>query len=611
MAEVWINEQRIATHRGGWIAFDVDVPPQIAPGQTFDLRLEVSSRSHPLMSDAGRPLWPVGDLHVAKGPLPPADNNSSGIVDDVELRAYGSVAVADAFTGWKRSGDNLWSATVPGVASGAHPYFRQLWVGNERRYRARTPGVGANLFRVTQRPLTTSTNFGTQNGPEDRFVFAPGQLKQTWTNIADIEVVLLHFWVDTHLPVAAISEAERLVTFAKKSRLRFTDDYSQRGARFYVENVREALDEPGEWYLDRNGVLTYFPRPGEDMTKVEVIAPRLTELVRFEGDPAAGRLGQHIALRSLTFAHNAWSPPRGESQVPRQQAANFVPGALRARGARFLTIENCRIAHYGSYGVEIGEGCSQIRVAGCTFVDGAAGGVKINGGDAESALWQRTGANVIADNHIHHPALLLLLCALPTLARQQTKPSRPNIIFILAGRKRSLYEGGIRVPFIVGAPGLTPAGRVDDSSVLAGVNWLPTVCALAGVPLPPGLQMDGEDRSSVLRGQGGPRTKPLLWEWRFRVFGPVSSQSPQLALRDGKWKLLMNPDRARVELYDLVADPSETNNVAHQNPSVVAALSERLLAWGRSLPPGPRDAQAGRNDYYPWPRDGKKERTKK
>jgi len=76
------------------------------------------------------------------------------------------------------------------------------------------------------------------------------------------------------------------------------------------------------------------------------------------------------------------------------------------------------------------------------------------------------------------------------------------------GRKRSLYEGGVRLPFLVRWPGHVPAGRVDDADVVTGVDFLPTICRLAGVKLPPGLKLDGEDRSDVLLGASKPRTKP-------------------------------------------------------------------------------------------------------
>jgi len=168
------------------------------------------------------------------------------------------------------------------------------------------------------------------------------------------------------------------------------------------------------------------------------------------------------------------------------------------------------------------------------------------------------------------------------------------------GRKRSLYEGGIRVPGLIRWPGHVPAGKIDDTSIVAGVDWLPTICQLAGVEIPKSHALDGEDASDVFLGTSRPRTRPLLWEWRFRIAGEPFHQSPQLAIRDGDWKLLMNPDRSRVELYEIKRDPTQLNNVAEHHADIVARLSDPLLAWSKTLPQGPRDPAAGEMKA-PWP----------
>lgn len=170
------------------------------------------------------------------------------------------------------------------------------------------------------------------------------------------------------------------------------------------------------------------------------------------------------------------------------------------------------------------------------------------------------------------------------------------------GRKRSLYEGGIRMPFIVRWPGHTPAGKIDNTTVISGVDWLVTICSLAGVKLPDDLNPDGEDMSAALLGKPKQRTKPLMWEWRFAIKGHPINKSPMLAIRHGKWKLLMNPDRSRVELYDIPSDPMELNNLAAQYPSVAKKLSEQILKWQATLPKGPVDKMAGSN-AYPWPKE--------
>ncbi len=175
----------------------------------------------------------------------------------------------------------------------------------------------------------------------------------------------------------------------------------------------------------------------------------------------------------------------------------------------------------------------------------------------------------------------------------------------LRGRKRSLYEGGIREPFIVRWPAGTPAGQVNDQTVVSGADLLPTLCELAGATVPDEVKptLRGQSVAAAFKGDKTlRRTAPLLWEWRFRVFNHPWNRSPILAIREGQWKLLLNPDRSRVELYDIPVDSSEQNNVAAEHADIVARLSEKALAWQRTLPPGPIEPAAG-NNSYPWPKE--------
>ncbi|MHC4807798.1 MAG: hypothetical protein ACYTBX_16265, partial [Planctomycetota bacterium] len=116
------------------------------------------------------------------------------------------------------------------------------------------------------------------------------------------------------------------------------------------------------------------------------------------------------------------------------------------------------------------------------------------------------------------------------------------------------------------------------------------------------LNPDGQDMSTALFGRSRQRSKPLMWEWRFRIFGDMVHKSPMLAIRDGKWKLLMNPDHSRIELYDIPEDPTELDNVADRHPDVVNELSRKVLEWQKTLPPGPIEKVAGSN-AYPWPKE--------
>ncbi len=155
----------------------------------------------------------------------------------------------------------------------------------------------------------------------------------------------------------------------------------------------------------------------------------------------------------------------------------------------------------------------------------------------------------------------------------------------LKGQKRSLFAGGIRVPFIARWPGVIPEGKVDRSSVLTAVDIFPTFLELAGQPLPADLKLDGESIAGALKGESFKRTRPIYWEWR-GGHGPPYLW-PHLGIRSGKWKLMVNQELKRTELYDIETDWAETTDVAEVYPDVVKKLTKKVLTWKMSLPTEP------------------------
>jgi N-acetylgalactosamine-6-sulfatase len=146
----------------------------------------------------------------------------------------------------------------------------------------------------------------------------------------------------------------------------------------------------------------------------------------------------------------------------------------------------------------------------------------------------------------------------------------------LRGGKFDQYEGGVRSPFIIRWPGRVPAGRVDDTSIISGLDWLPSLCAITGIKDVP-ANIDGEDVSAAWFGQKRVRKSPLFWR--------TSSSGAAPSMLEGNWKLHLGKNRRRkMELYDLSADPSESRNVADQHPEVVARLRKKANAWVAELP---------------------------
>ncbi|MGC3945519.1 MAG: sulfatase-like hydrolase/transferase [Chryseolinea sp.] len=156
------------------------------------------------------------------------------------------------------------------------------------------------------------------------------------------------------------------------------------------------------------------------------------------------------------------------------------------------------------------------------------------------------------------------------------------------GTKLSLYEGGIRMPFIIRWPGTIAEGTIDSTSVISALDMFPGLCALSGGVYPKRYNADGEDVSRVLLGKPAERKSTLYWEYgrnetSFR-YPPGNDRSPSLAIREKGWKLLTDRQGGRVELYDLTADKQESKNIAEQNPDVTRRLKDKLLGWAAGLP---------------------------
>jgi len=157
------------------------------------------------------------------------------------------------------------------------------------------------------------------------------------------------------------------------------------------------------------------------------------------------------------------------------------------------------------------------------------------------------------------------------------------------GSKGMLYEGGIRSPLIVWGPHFTNAkktGAVNRTSHFSTIDVAPTILDIVGVRAPAGTPFDGGSMRETLLGRSEvSRGQPLF----FRrppdraAFAGVA-KLPDLAVRDGRWKLLCTYDGAAAELYDLTVDPSEKNNLAAAQPAETARLMAAAVAWHRSLP---------------------------
>jgi len=163
---------------------------------------------------------------------------------------------------------------------------------------------------------------------------------------------------------------------------------------------------------------------------------------------------------------------------------------------------------------------------------------------------------------------------------------------ILKGCKTNLFEGGIRSSLITWGPGLIKrkaVGTRNKTSVFAAIDFLPSLLKLTGAKSPAYVSYDGEEILNTLLGKSETSRKaPIFFSRppdRKDFYGFKSL--PDLAIRHGQWKLLCDYDGSERQLYDIIADPGESRNLAEEYPEITRELSKKVTSWYQSMQSNP------------------------
>jgi hypothetical protein len=361
-----------------------------------------------------------GGYYFLDSPLAITADNLPESVDSLTIKAYGDevpvLSGGRRITDWKTgtlNGRTVWTASLPDVKAGKWT-FHQFFVNGRRCPRPRLPREG--LYQVQGLPdVTPETKY---NEGQTRFVCRKGDI-QPWHNLTDVEIVSLNYWIDSRMWIRDFDAGTCTVTMDRKSDKRMTDDYVP-GALgyYYVENVFEALRDPGEWYLDRTeGVLTYLPRPGETPDSVVAIAPVLETLVQLKGTAESPL--KHIVFDGIQFSHNEYKRPPDKAAFG--QSASSISTAVTLEHCHGCVFTNCAVTQVGTYALGLEEGCMDCAVRRSELSDLGAGGIRIwhdtkrntvadcviaDGGHrflcGVGILIGQSSANNIVHNHIHH-----------------------------------------------------------------------------------------------------------------------------------------------------------------------------------------------------------------
>ena len=284
-------------------------------------------------------------------------------------------------TGWQPDEKGRWKAPAP-ISN-----FRQLYVDGKRATRACGKKPAKLEFAGNDGYTTTDVAM------------------TDWKNPSDIEFCYVTIWAHTRCKVKSMQRDGDHATITMLQP-HFSNAKAKEGVnianaeavdRIYVENALELLDEPGEWYLDQPAKTVYYkPRPGEDMTKVEVIAPAVEKLVELKG--TLDYPVHNIRFEGITFAHGSWLLPSEIGLVDLQ--ANFVldwkkpyhrdsgltaahneviksPSNVVCHAAKSIGFERCTFTKLGGGGIDLEFGSQNNTIVGCIFRDISGSAVQV------------------------------------------------------------------------------------------------------------------------------------------------------------------------------------------------------------------------------------------
>ncbi|WP_234733524.1 right-handed parallel beta-helix repeat-containing protein [Tellurirhabdus bombi] len=312
---------------------------------------------------------------------------------------YGGFPISE----FEKVNDSLWKASVPGGQT-----FEQLFVNGQRAIRAQYPNQGFYQPKAISETAIRQGEGRVADSATQKISLHPEQVsllaKLSRKEIDEAVFTFYHNWDNTRkrpLRFSVQDSAVYITGHGMKPWNKLTPN-----TLFTIENVKSALDAPGEWYLDKAGVLFYHPRPGESLANVSCFAPYLEQFLIIQGTES--QRVENLIFENLSFQISGYSmPPTGNEPM---QAAAAIEATIMVDYASQIQFVNCEIAHTGSNGIWFRNACSEGKVEHCYLHDLGAGAVKIGPIQAPKQEVNLT-KNITVNNNIFHSGGHVLPCA--------------------------------------------------------------------------------------------------------------------------------------------------------------------------------------------------------
>ena len=289
-------------------------------------------------------------------------------------------------SGWSETTINGVNAFVTDVEINSEDdYFRSLFKGNKRLSRSQYPKN--DVFKIADPnieeavPSSWDPDFFTHS----LAFYAHKEDVLDFANPRDVEVKVMHFWCDEHLPVYSVDASTGRIETTKPTSMKLRVDDN-----FIFENVKEALTLPGEWYLDRSEQkLYYIPEEGDTVNNTVLYAAATEQLLAFSN-------AENIAFQGISFEKTDWNHVDGkhsgyvfdeshhlykniEYGAVHPQAAFETPAAINIVSSKGIDFTDCRFENISYTAVKFSNASANCNITSCMFNEIGANAVFIDG----------------------------------------------------------------------------------------------------------------------------------------------------------------------------------------------------------------------------------------
>lgn len=417
------------------------------PFKTFSMALNRARRYRRLGEGTEAEIHLLGGSYRVVDPIRLTEEDSNLVIKGIgeKQSIFHGVTQIKNWSEMVLKGRRAWKAPLP-LEFQKESSLQDLFVNGERRVRSTSLKEGWHQFLTVSdldlsEPVNASTLF-----QGSKVVGMPPEIDLSQEkNLTDIEILVSHYWVQERLPIQSYDPVRREATVECYSLIQLRNDNKHEFARFRLENLWSAFENPGEWYADRSeNVIYYFPFESEKINEALIEIPKASVLFRIFGSPE--KLVQNIIFENLHFYgtnlpenlnfYQWYNPdPLLESNRFREasrmffevntisrhreygaspQAAFELPGMIDAAFAQKIEIKNCQFSNSGGYAIVSGEGCRSFIIQGNQFKDLGGGAVLCDGGKSDQTLngFHRISDNIMTRTGVRRPAAVAILLML-------------------------------------------------------------------------------------------------------------------------------------------------------------------------------------------------------